>query len=138
MKPQVIIDTGPLVALLNAKDAYHAWVEERLKESSGAPVTCESVVSEAFFLLNRTGNGTAILAEMLDRRCLVIAFSLSAECKAVCTIMRKYSDVPCSLADACLVRMSEQLPDHRVLTLDSDFRYYRRLRNHPLPLITPQ
>jgi predicted nucleic acid-binding protein len=42
-----------------------------------------------------------------------------------------------SLADACLVRMSELYPKHRILTLDSDFSVYRRNRQQVIPLLTP-
>lgn len=52
--------------------------------------------------------------------------------------MRRYADVPMSLADACLVRMSELSDDASVLTLDSDFRIYRRLGRQAIPLLTPR
>jgi hypothetical protein len=42
-----------------------------------------------------------------------------------------------SLADACLVRMSEQYPNSVVLTCDSDFRRYRRYRRQRIPIIMP-
>jgi hypothetical protein len=42
-----------------------------------------------------------------------------------------------SLADACLVRLSELIPQSIVLTLDSDFHVYRRNGNQPIPLIYP-
>ena len=51
--------------------------------------------------------------------------------------MEKYADVPMSLADACLVRMTEILSDPVVLTTDSDFRIYRRHGRHVVPCITP-
>ena len=64
-------------------------------------------------------------------------FSLATEVKPVCDLLTKYADVPMSLADACLVRMSEMYPKHRVMTLDADFRIYRRRRNQALPLLMP-
>ena len=51
--------------------------------------------------------------------------------------MQRYADTPMSLADACLVRMSELLPDSRVLTMDSDFAVYRRNGRQAIPLLTP-
>jgi uncharacterized protein len=51
--------------------------------------------------------------------------------------MQRYDSVPMSLADACLVRMSEIYPDASVLTLDSDFRIYRKYRDQPIPTIMP-
>ncbi|MGH8628172.1 MAG: hypothetical protein ACREYC_23880 [Gammaproteobacteria bacterium] len=51
--------------------------------------------------------------------------------------MRKYANVPMSLADACLVRMTEILPDPVILTTDADFRIYRRHGRHVVPAVTP-
>jgi predicted nucleic acid-binding protein len=51
--------------------------------------------------------------------------------------MTRYRDTPMSLADACLVRLAERIPDCRLLTLDSDFAHYRRSGRHAIPLLTP-
>jgi predicted nucleic acid-binding protein len=51
--------------------------------------------------------------------------------------MDKYADVPMSLADACLVRMSETLSDSLILTLDTDFRVYRRHSRQVVPCLIP-
>jgi predicted nucleic acid-binding protein len=50
---------------------------------------------------------------------------------------QKYHDMPMSLADACIVRMSEIHERHAVLTLDSDFTTYRKHGRVPLTLIYP-
>ena len=50
-------------------------------------------------------------------------------------LMKRYENVPMSLADACLVRMSELIPGSVILTLDSDFRIYRKNRNEAIDLI---
>jgi uncharacterized protein len=55
----------------------------------------------------------------------------------VLTLLRKYSDVPMSLADACLVRMSETLADPVILTTDEDFRVYRRHGRQIVPCLMP-
>ena len=52
--------------------------------------------------------------------------------------MEKYIDVPMSLADACLVRMTETLSDPVLLTTDADFRIYRRLGRQTVPCIMPR
>jgi predicted nucleic acid-binding protein len=51
--------------------------------------------------------------------------------------MQKYSDVPMSLADACLVRMTETLSDPVILTTDADFRVYRRHGRQVVPCLLP-
>ena len=63
---------------------------------------------------------------LVQRGLLRVTFRLEEELSAVQRLMAKYHDVPASLADPCLVRMAEQRADNAVLTLDSDFRIYRR------------
>jgi predicted nucleic acid-binding protein len=57
--------------------------------------------------------------------------------ESVLTLLKKYADVPMSLADACLVRMTETLSDPIILTTDSDFRIYRRHSRQMVPCTTP-
>jgi predicted nucleic acid-binding protein len=56
---------------------------------------------------------------------------------SVLKLLRKYADVPMSLADACLVRMTETFSDSMVLTTDSDFRVYRRHSRQIIPSVMP-
>src|SRR5882672_2441731 len=117
-----IVDTGPLVALLNAREEHHDWVKAQLRDVPAPLLTCEAVVAEAAFLLRRMdGGGRAVMA-LLARGAVRIAFRLDEEHEHVSRLMAKYADVPMSLADACLVRMSEARLSSRVLTFDSDFR----------------
>jgi predicted nucleic acid-binding protein len=55
----------------------------------------------------------------------------------VLKLTEKYADVPMSLADACLVRMTETLADHVILTTDADFRSYRRHSRQVVPCVMP-
>ncbi|MBN1676728.1 MAG: pilus assembly protein [Kiritimatiellae bacterium] len=137
MKSFVIVDAGPLVAFVNARDSYHGWTVERLKEVAGPMLTCESAVSEALFLLRAVDGGVSQIAGLLTCGGLRIGLSLAAEAASVCRLLTKYADVPMSLADACLVRMSEMYGRHKILTLDGHFRIYRRRRNQILPLLIP-
>jgi len=68
---------------------------------------------------------------------VLLAFNLAKELEVVLKLMQKYSDVPMSLADACLVRMTETFADPVVLTTDADFRVYRRHSRHVVPCVTP-
>ncbi|HEU5017742.1 MAG TPA: hypothetical protein VFT69_07170, partial [Pseudolabrys sp.] len=81
--------------------------------------------------------GAPVLAELLKRKALGLPFRFGEEFDPVLTLMRKYSDVPMSFADACLVRMTEMLPNPVVLTTDSDFRIYRRHGRRTVPSILP-
>src|SRR5262249_5000455 len=97
--------------------------------------TCDAALSEAFHLVG--GAGQPALSELLRRRAVVPAFDLSAELDAVLPLIRKYTNVPMSLADACLVRMTETLADPLLLTTDADFRVYRRHSRQVVPSILP-
>jgi predicted nucleic acid-binding protein len=75
---------------------------------------------------------------MLRRGVVIPAFDLGDELDRVLGLMEKYADVPMSLADACLVRMSETAADPILLTTDTDFRVYRRHGRQVVPCLTPR
>ena len=134
---RLLVDTGPLVALLSRRDRHHSWVREVLDTVEPPVFTCEAVVSEACFLLGRISGGRDAVLELLASHVIDIDFQLANELVAVRALMQKYVSVPMALADACLVRMSELDPTSVILTLDSDFRVYRRNRRQVIPAIMP-
>ncbi|MGH9200262.1 MAG: type II toxin-antitoxin system VapC family toxin [Vicinamibacterales bacterium] len=137
MKRGVVLDTGPLVALVNARDRHHDWSVLQWSQIEPPLLTCESVISEACFLLGQTRSGAAPVLEMLARNALSTSFRLSEHARNVRSLMRKYSDVPMSVADACLVRMAEITTHSTVLTLDRDFKLYRKHGRQVIPLLIP-
>lgn len=138
MLQQVIVDTGVLVALIDRRDRYHAWVTEQLTQIVPPLLTCEAVISETWFLLQRVKNGRETLLQLLDRRQVEVQFNLDAELVTVVALLTRYQSVPVSLADAELVRMAELYANSSVFTLDSDFQIYRKNRDRLIPLISPQ
>ncbi len=126
MKHNTIVDTGPLVALLTRSDTWHDWTKQQFETVAAPLITCEPVVTEAVYLLSRTQGGVRALLALLGRGVIEVRFSLQTEIEAIERLMRRYASVPMSLADACLVRMSELHSASTVLTLDSDFSIYRR------------
>ncbi len=66
-----------------------------------------------------------------------MSFPLVSEIDALVQLVKKYRAIPMSLADACLVRMSELHPASPILTLDRDFTIYRRNRRQRIPLLSP-
>ena len=133
----VIVDTGPLVAFLRRDDADHEWTANAFRGLTGPLLTCDAVLSESLFLLHQTPTGGRRLLELVDRGLVVPSFSLAAEWRSVGPLLRRFEDVPMSLADACLVRMAELHPRSVVFTLDSDFRIYRKNRRQVIPLLYP-
>lgn len=134
---RLIVDTGPIVAVLNANDAHHAWTRTVLDRVEPPLATCEAVLSEACFLLRRLRGGPDAVLDLVERGILSVGFSLTTEIVAVRKLMARYSSVPMSLADACLVRMAELDDKAAVFTLDSDFAIYRKNRRQVIPAIRP-
>ncbi|MBM4259857.1 MAG: type II toxin-antitoxin system VapC family toxin [Deltaproteobacteria bacterium] len=135
MARSVLVDAGFLVALLSRRDSHHKWAVAIAPDYSPPWRTCEAALSEAFFLLG--SRGSRALGALLRRRAVVAAFTLDDEVESIVKLMRKYANVPMSLADACLVRMSETLSDPIILTTDSDFQIYRRHSRQTIPAVMP-
>jgi predicted nucleic acid-binding protein len=93
------------------------------------------VLSETFHLLD--AHGGPALAALLHRRAVVCAFNLDQDLGRTLKLIEKYSDMPMSLADACLVRLTETLDDPLLLTTDTDFRVYRRHSRQAVPCVMP-
>jgi uncharacterized protein len=130
-----VVDTGLLVALLNRRDTFHDWATTQAARHPRPWRTCEAVLAEAFHLLG--SRGAAELTSLLRRRAVLISFSLSENQEPVLNLMRKYAEVPMSLADACIVRMTEVVADPVVLTTDRHFRIYRRHSRQVVPCVIP-
>jgi len=133
----LLVDTGPLVALLSERDRYHPWAKQAFARATPPLATCEAVLSEAWYLLRASRRGQTALLEFIERRILSIDFALKAELAAVRRLVTRYRDRPMSLADACLVRMAELYDGATVLTLDADFTIYRKNGRQVIPLIAP-
>jgi predicted nucleic acid-binding protein len=132
----VLLDTGPLVALLSKNDANH----ERARRLFAACVppfrSCEAVVAEACFLMKQVDPaGPAEIVALGRRGVYKIAISFDKHWARLEALMRKYSARPISLADACLIRCAEIHQERRILTFDSDFRVYKWARNKRFELL---
>ncbi len=132
-----IVDTGPLVALLDRAEQYHAWATRQVEQLDPPMLVCEPVIVETMFLLNRNPVAQDAILGLLENSTLRIAFHLEEHLPEVRALRRKYQDSPMSLADACLVRMAELFKRHHIFTLDSDFKVYRKHGRDPLKLIYP-
>jgi predicted nucleic acid-binding protein len=136
MAANALVDAGFLIALLNRRDTYHKWAVAAAGTHPPPWRTCEAALSEAFHLLGT--RGARNLAELIRRNAVTSDFRFADDSQAVLRLLDKYSDVPMSLADACLVRMTETLNDPVLLTTDADFRTYRRHGRQAVPSILPR
>ena len=129
----VILDTGPLVALMNAGDRHHEWTVDALSRIAPPLWTCEPVLTEAAHL---TGKGRAIVAMLADGT-VRVGLELEDEADGVGRLLTRYGR-RMDLADACVVRMSELRKNCPVFTLDRrDFSYYRRNGREVIPILAP-
>lgn len=133
----LLLDTGPFVAMIRRNDPHHDWASGVLRETRAPLLTCDAVLSETCFILLRYRQDPELAFSLIERGAVQLAFDLAAEFAAVRALFTRYRNVPASLADACLVRMSELHRDARVMTLDSDFLVYRKTRSKPVPVLTP-
>jgi uncharacterized protein len=132
-----LLDTGPLVSFLAAGLKHHSWSCEQWKFFRPPLLTCEPVLTEAAFLLSREGRQADPLFALLERGAIRIALNLQDEQADLRALMHRYHNRPMSLADACMVRLSELHMAGEVFTLDSDFRIYRRHGNKVIPVLMP-
>lgn len=133
----LILDTGPWVALHCKNDRYHEWSKKQFAQFPAPLLTCEAVVAETCFLLARGGFDPSQALALIERGVVQIALSLEDQVTAVKSLFERYDNVPASLADACLIRLSELYTPSTVITLDSDFHIYRRNGRRTITVIAP-
>ena len=138
IKLPLIADTGVLVGLIYERDQWNEWARTQAANLPVPYLTCEAVITEVCYLLKDVLDGEQKALQMIELGVLQVSFSLSTEVKVVKALMKKYSNVPMSLTDACLVRMSELVDNAVVFTTDSDFHIYRKTGKKKIDLIIPE
>jgi predicted nucleic acid-binding protein len=133
----LILDTSFLVAFLQQRDEFHPWAVATLKARDGKLATCEAVLVETVYLLRDRLDAKRRLLAAVANENISIPFTLAAEAAAIAKLMDRYRNIPMSLADACLVRMSETEEDAIVFTLDQDFKIYRKSNRQVIPTAMP-
>ena len=132
-----LLDTGPLVAYLDADDPAHESVAERWDEFRGHFATSSAVITEAMHFVSAHADGPSQLAEVAGSSGMAIYdLSRPAELVEAAALMRKYADSPMDYADATLVLLAEALGVTDVLTLDRrGFSAYRTRNGRALRIV---
>lgn len=127
VRRDVLLDTGPLVAVLDGADQWHARCAAVWHELADRCLTTEAVVTEASHLVARGGAPAALALEfLLSVGVPIITLEPSGHEHAV-RLMNRYGNVPMDYADATLVVVADALKLNAVLTTDRrGFRSYRR------------
>lgn len=131
----VLLDTGPIVALLDRTQQSHRRCASFLAKLDAPLVTCEAAVAEACYLLRQVPDAVAAVLDNVESGDFLIPYRLTGRAATLAKLMKKYADRPMDFADACLVDMATELGCGRILTLDADFRFYRWGRNRPFELL---
>ena len=134
MKP-VLLDSGVIVALLDRSEKHHADCVEAVEGLARPLVTCEAVIAESCYLLRGLPGASETVLENVERGAFQIPFQLSRSASRVRSIVRKYRDLPADFADACLVRLAEELDAGEILTLDRDFQLLRWRKSRPFQIL---
>jgi predicted nucleic acid-binding protein len=133
----ILVDAGPLVALVNADDQYHARCVAALEAFREAMGTVWPAVTEAMYLLAEQPRAQEALWEMLERGALQLLALDVGDAPRMRELMRKYANRPMDLADAALLRVAEREGIRKIFTVDRrDFSVYRlhgRIRPALLP-----
>lgn len=122
----VLVDAGPLIALIDRGDEHHARCVETLRQMREPLVTVWPAFTEAMYLLRSSWTGQAALWEMVESDAVELRPLERDDLARMTELMRKYRDLPMDLADAAIVRVAERDRIRQVFTLDQrDFRVYR-------------
>jgi hypothetical protein len=135
-KAPTLIDTGPIVAILNQRDPYHAACSAVFQELAAPLSTCWPVVTEAAYILGDWSPATGKLFALLRTRALSILPVGVSDIDAIEVILTKYADQKFQLADATLMHLAQRENIRQVLTLDrKDFTVFRTASGKSLDLL---
>ena len=133
----VILDTGPIVALIDRREALHDWARSAFARLRFPLQTRQAVITETCFPLRSQPVALGNLRRHLEAGHFVDALDFPALTQRIMALTEQYASVPISFADACLVAISETAGTVPICTLDRDFLIYRRADRTPPGLVAP-
>jgi predicted nucleic acid-binding protein len=133
----ILVDAGPLVALVDADDQYHSQCAAALETFREPMATVWPPLAEAMYLLTGLPRAQEVLWEMVERGALQLLALDAGDAPRMRELMRKYANRPMDLADAALLRVAERDGIRKIFTVDRrDFSVYR-LHGRVRPTIVP-
>jgi len=123
---RILVDTGPLVAILSREDGHHQTCVEALRDMTGPLLSCWPVITEAAWLLRGSPRGVQQLLRSIDGGFLELLPLAGTEAEHIAAVMKRYEDIRPQLADAVLVYLANREKIDTIFTLDQrDFSIYR-------------
>lgn len=133
---RVLVDTGPLVAILSRQDEHHAACVSALRDMPGPLLCCWPVITEAAWLLRKSPRAVQQLLRSIDGSFLELLPLAGAEAEAIAALMKRYEDIHPQLADVALVYLAGREKIETIFTLDQrDFSIYRSGRRNTFRLV---
>ena len=137
MAEVILLDTGPLVALLDKDEEHYGWATSRMRGLTPPLMVCEAALTETCFLLKSHARARLQMRLWIQSGFVRhVALDEAAILRAL-ALMERYANVPMSFADACLVALAESTPGARLFTLDRDFLISRQHDDKSLALLAP-
>ena len=136
MADELLLDTGPFVALVDRSEKLHDNCVAALEGWNGPIVTTEAVLTETLYLVGPEWRAQKAVLEFILRGAFQLVPSSQASLRRVATLMERYRNVPMDFADATLVVLGEELETEWVFTLDRrGFSTYRLGRRKAFQII---
>ncbi len=124
MKP-ILVDSGPLIALFNRSDKYHASSVAFIKNNKRKLVTTVANITEAVYVLGFSREAQSAFLRWIAISSIIVEQIGPEDILEICVLFEKYHSVPMDFADACIVKIGEKLATDEIATVDSDFEIYR-------------
>jgi predicted nucleic acid-binding protein len=136
MSGRVLIDTGPIVAILSQSDEHHEVCTEQLQTIRGPLVTCWPVLAEAAWLLRTHPGVLGTLLSAFNGRPFALARLDETDLPGIAAVLARYKDLRIQLADASLVHLANREAIDTIFTLDQrDFSVLRLARGKKIRVI---
>lgn len=133
---RILVDTGPLVAILSEQDEHHISCVAALKQMPGPLLTCWPVITEAAWMLRRSPGAVRHLLASIDSGLIELLPLGGSEAKSISIILKRYESIAPQLADAALVYLAGREQVDTIFTLDRrDFSVYRSSKRRAFKLL---
>lgn len=125
MAASILIDTGPLLAVINHADRWHSRCATMLPHLPFPLLTSEAVLTELLYFVRANRRATQAAWSFVNSGAITLAPINDQDLPGLESLMKRYADVPMDFADATLVYLAQRERLSTVFTIDSDFLVYR-------------
>jgi predicted nucleic acid-binding protein len=126
----IVIDSGPLIALFDKSDRYHVQALKFIQNPQGKLHSNLAVVTEVVHMLDFSQQAQQDFVYWVNQA-IELDENTTVDWERIQEILEKYADLPADFADASLIALCERLNTRKVASVDSDFSVYRdHLKNY--------